>query len=696
MEEDCAVCAERLKWVAYGPCGHREACATCTARLRFVCSDRRCCICKSDAIFVFNTKALGNSTRMINDFSIFPVDAKGGKVGSFWYHEDTRAYFDDLDQYNIIKAMCKLSCSACDKLGRNPRRKGKFRNIEHLKGHLLHEHELFMCELCLESRKVFICEQKLYSRSQLKKHTQRGDPVVDGSKRERCGFSGHPLCKFCQTPFYGDIELYFHLCTEHFTCHICQREHPDQYVYYKNYDELENHFRGVHFLCEDDSCLEKKFTVFVTEAEVKRHYALEHGGNVPRPKCTTAFQIPVGVQYPERQEESHPGRRRGTHRDSSNHPLSLAGQASVETASQNMLHEASSSIPPISPDSGMNETGSTAEPVDSLLSAEPELPMGHSLATDSRNGLQEESAFPPLPRSCRSRVYEGRIGCSTMAVRLHRRSDGSLTVFSLPSVSAANCQPSPSARSFSQARVMSRFGLASTFASTISSQSRSVAPTGSLVSNSKRPFSRSMRSDGLLSISSANSVRLTDEMRKIGLSSCAPNLLYRQYLAYVQQFGIFNLLFDLARLCPEPQKLKELLEIPNANQGVICIEENHLNSVSENLKARKGSAKGKEKCQDNGDDTSRDSLAVTIANFLKEMKPNDETLKGVSLKDENCSADKKPESSLVDGATSSVSDNLTSTELNDEEAMCYDAGISTNFFWGKERDEETQKELRVP
>jgi len=34
---------------------------------------------------------------------------------------------------------------------------------------------------------------------------------------------GHPLCEFCRTPFYGDNELYSHMSTEHYTCHMCQR-----------------------------------------------------------------------------------------------------------------------------------------------------------------------------------------------------------------------------------------------------------------------------------------------------------------------------------------------------------------------------------------------------------------------------------------------------------------------------------------
>uniref|UniRef100_A0A7C9A509 RING-type domain-containing protein n=1 Tax=Opuntia streptacantha TaxID=393608 RepID=A0A7C9A509_OPUST len=154
----CAVCAEALEWVAYGPCGHQDVCATCIARLRFVCHDRRCCICKSLSNTVFVTKALGSFTRIINDFSILPADAKDGKVGSYWFHEATQAYFDDFDEYKIIKAMCRLSCSVCDKLeveGRkNTKRRGKFKNVEQLKEHLSHQHELFFCSLCLENKKV--------------------------------------------------------------------------------------------------------------------------------------------------------------------------------------------------------------------------------------------------------------------------------------------------------------------------------------------------------------------------------------------------------------------------------------------------------------------------------------------------------------------------------------------------------------
>ncbi|XP_017973781.1 PREDICTED: E3 ubiquitin-protein ligase HEL2-like [Theobroma cacao] len=215
--------------------------------------------------------ALGDYTRIISDFSVLPSEVREGRVGTYWYHEDTQAFFDDVDHYRIIKAMCRLSCSVCDKMeAQGAKRQGKFRNIEQLKGHLFHRHRLVMCGLCLEGRKVFICEQKLYTRAQLNQHINTGDSEVDGTESERGGFMGHPMCESCKTPFYGDNELYSHMSTEHYTCHICQRQqHPGQYEYYKNYDDLEIHFRRDHYLCEDEACLVKKFIVFHSEAELK-------------------------------------------------------------------------------------------------------------------------------------------------------------------------------------------------------------------------------------------------------------------------------------------------------------------------------------------------------------------------------------------------------------------------------------------
>lgn len=102
---------------------------------------------------------------MIKDFSILPSDPKEGRVGPYLYHEGTQAYFDDFDHFKMIKETCKLTCSECDRdydeiSDKKLKRKGAFADIERLKSHLFHRHNLSMCNLCLEGRKVSYLQLK--------------------------------------------------------------------------------------------------------------------------------------------------------------------------------------------------------------------------------------------------------------------------------------------------------------------------------------------------------------------------------------------------------------------------------------------------------------------------------------------------------------------------------------------------------
>ncbi|KAI4989571.1 hypothetical protein ZWY2020_036888 [Hordeum vulgare] len=395
MDDSCAVCADALEWVAYGPCGHREVCSTCVVRLRLVLNDPRCCICKTDCPSVFVTRAMGDYTKVIPDFSALPADAREGKAGQHWYHKDTKAYFDDADHYKMIRAMCRLSCSVCDnadedQAGRGQAQRGgsRFETMGLLQGHLSRCHGLYMCSLCLKGMKVFICQQKLYTKDQLARHTQKGDPQVDGSEAQRSGFAGHPICEFCRRAFYGDNELYEHMNREHYSCHICQRRHPGNHDYFRNYDELEVHFRRDHFLCEDDACLAKKFVVFQSDAEINRHNAMEHGGRMSRAQRNAALQIPTSFMYQRNEQDQRRGRGRGrnAHFDRHDSDFSL--------------------------------------PVDGSAAAD------HGLGSrlDSARGstmLGDESLFPPLPGSsnkCSASTQQGLQGLprDTLASRLQK------------------------------------------------------------------------------------------------------------------------------------------------------------------------------------------------------------------------------------------------------------------------------------
>lgn len=73
-----------------------------------------------------------------------------------------------------------------------------------------------------------------------------------------------------------------------------------------------------------------------------------------------------------------------------------------------------------------------------------------------------------------------------------------------------------------------------------------------------------------------------------------------EYLAYVHQFGLSHLVLEIARLCPDVQKQRELVEIYTFNMSSSCSRKNGLSNDADQLKNKKGSKKGKEKYEDNG------------------------------------------------------------------------------------------------
>jgi hypothetical protein len=66
------------------------------------------------------------------------------------------------------------------------------------------------------------------------------------------GFFGHPRCEFCRARFYDKSHLFEHLTKEHYTCHLCEAA-GQLHKYYRDYNDLERHFRKDHHLCEVSS-----------------------------------------------------------------------------------------------------------------------------------------------------------------------------------------------------------------------------------------------------------------------------------------------------------------------------------------------------------------------------------------------------------------------------------------------------------
>jgi E3 ubiquitin-protein ligase ZNF598 len=122
----------------------------------------------------------------------------------------------------------------------------------------------------------------LFSKGDLDKHIESGD--------QSQGFAGHPKCKFCKSRFYDTMALYEHLVKNHFSCDICEKN-GIKHKYYRDYRDLEKHFRHEHYLCEDPRCLEQKFVVFESQLQYQGHLIQVHPEAGASRKVPVAFRV---------------------------------------------------------------------------------------------------------------------------------------------------------------------------------------------------------------------------------------------------------------------------------------------------------------------------------------------------------------------------------------------------------------------
>ncbi|RLN73709.1 hypothetical protein BBJ28_00011032 [Nothophytophthora sp. Chile5] len=252
----CVLCCNTidnvLRFNTVGVCGHTGCCSICALRLRQLLGATACVVCKTELPRVICIEREDQSFDSFQDW--------GDNIGPAHVFDEPSAMFFLQDDYT--KRIRKLRDPFCKKCGK------KFATVAALKTHVLDVHQVQYCGICLEHKHVFLEELELFSKEQLKRHNAKGNP--------REGFMGHPRCDFCFSRFYSTAELYDHLHKNHFECDICLHAMHIQNRYYKDYHDLENHFRADHFLCEEALCLAKKFVVFKSHIDLQGHLAVEH------------------------------------------------------------------------------------------------------------------------------------------------------------------------------------------------------------------------------------------------------------------------------------------------------------------------------------------------------------------------------------------------------------------------------------
>lgn len=237
---DCSLCFETVSYVGVGACGHADVCWLCCLRLRWICKDSTCAMC--------------NHTNVTLD-----IRRVGESPCSSSPHVLRDVTFSDISVFaeaqRLLSYVCPFPCGEDERF--------HFRSLSDLQTHLKRDHDSAVyCSICLDYRRCFLPEQRLFGPSELAVHNK----------------AEHPSCDFCSKDrrFYSFDELLVHMHQAHFKCVVCDRlDHRNEY--FANFDSLDRHFEESHYRCEYPECREQRFVVFAEDEDLRLHWLEKHG-----------------------------------------------------------------------------------------------------------------------------------------------------------------------------------------------------------------------------------------------------------------------------------------------------------------------------------------------------------------------------------------------------------------------------------
>lgn len=240
--ECCPVCYEDAPLFAVYSCGHVVSCAACALLSLLILKEKKCGVCreKTSTIAMISAEEAKKVTKklLLTEFKAL----QNKKNTSFWQKSELvsapKIYHSYLD--SLFSPRCYL----CD---------SSFKNFAALRNHILAQHELHMCNECVENKAVLPSLQQFYSKKELENHLKSG--LV-----EEAPFSGHTKCEFCGKYFYDQAAYEKHLKEKHQKCEIC---YPA--AWFADIAAYEEHIFAKHFVCT----LCRPSTVTINNKEVK-------------------------------------------------------------------------------------------------------------------------------------------------------------------------------------------------------------------------------------------------------------------------------------------------------------------------------------------------------------------------------------------------------------------------------------------
>lgn len=127
----CIVCYKNVEYYSIGMCEH-PVCYECSTRMRVLCQQNECPICRQDLPKVVFTK----------EIKPFRFLRKGNLVYSKY-----NIYFDNHEVREQFLRLLAHKCSVCED-------NQFFNSFNSLKEHMKRKHDLHYCDLCVENLKV--------------------------------------------------------------------------------------------------------------------------------------------------------------------------------------------------------------------------------------------------------------------------------------------------------------------------------------------------------------------------------------------------------------------------------------------------------------------------------------------------------------------------------------------------------------
>ncbi|ELA41718.1 uncharacterized protein VICG_01222 [Vittaforma corneae ATCC 50505] len=303
-DTECHICCEKYLYLAKYRCSHK-ICYKCATRLIYLYGDMRCPMCKYESqkpifekssceesvnekccwsnkendgkiensssekttnLMLASTDELSMSLKTINldrpkndDGSILNNDLTAQMWNKHLMIEDGFAKFKNDEVHQKVRSLLLIKCKEC---------RQQFNTKKELMTHFKSKHSSLLCGTCLENNHQFWYEYFSYTPETLSLHRK-------GQLKES-GFDGHVHCPFCSFWIYNKDLAKKHCNEEHQLCTVCDSMGV-KFQFYRNFSELETHFRSKHYCCDNPVCVKNHCYVYAYKSEICAHSLAHHG-----------------------------------------------------------------------------------------------------------------------------------------------------------------------------------------------------------------------------------------------------------------------------------------------------------------------------------------------------------------------------------------------------------------------------------